>query len=183
MNDFNKLLILLEPNAIDKVRNSLAECQYYSDTITQGVLKKSGIDKGSLSLTDVIALLSERKDKKITFFFLKSKDLTYIYSNFFNFNDYLNAVLSSFSNLKSPVFLCEIEKEKLLFSVIVNGRIKKSHTIEIDCDLNITSNIYSEKDTVTQEIISFVTSNYKLSNSKMNKYLISHCLFKDEYII
>lgn len=185
MNNFKKAIVLFDSSKINDVRNCLAECQYYHETVAQNILDKT--NKNPMTFTDTLMLLSGIKDKKVTFYFLKSKDCTYIYSDFFNLQDSLKTIIPSFENLNTTLFLCELEKEKIIFSTCIKGIIQHCCAIQIKNNLNIefdfictTSEL--EKKTVAQ-VISFIASKYKLSNREINNYLNSYSIFKDEYII
>ena len=182
MNDFKKVILVFDFDAINDVRNCLSECQYYHEHVNLKALGQAHPKETPLSLTDALCLLSKIKDKKVTFYFLKSKNWISIYSKFFNSQDALNVIIQSFENLNIPLLLCEMENEKIHFSICMKGCINHCYSIETSDDLNIKYDSFVSKEAFAQ-IISFLTSKYELSNHDMKTFLNSHSMFKDEYII
>lgn len=197
MNEFAHMIVFFDDNIVNNVAIRLGDCQQYSDKITQQVLSKNGVDINSpLRLDEILKLLRQRKNLKVSFYCLKEEENLYIFSVFFNLEGGFSDSRSFFDDINSAFLMCENTGEVICGTLMKCGKIVSQFKINTsDLQSNLSNawqqdynEIFDNSDGLPRisqivDSLNYMVYNSSKSNIQMHKYLKKHALFIDQYIL
>lgn len=197
MNEFVHMIVFFDENIINNVAIRLGECQQYSDKITQQILSKNDVDiNNPLRLNEILKLLRQRKNLKVTFYCLKEEENLYIFSDFFNLEGGFSDSRSFFDDINSAFLMCENTGQVICATLMKCGKIVSQFKINTSDWQSSLSNawqqdynkIFDNSDGLPRisqivDSLNYMVYNSSKSNIQMQKYLKKQALFTDQYIL
>ena len=193
MSKFAHMITVFD-GAIDDVAIRLGECQQYSNKITQQALINKGIDVNNdkIKFLELLKVLKKRKNKTVSFYFLKEDSRFYIFSEFFNLEGAFLDAFSFFNDLNNVVMMCERNGTSLYVSLTRLGKVIFQSVVDTTNQGSSWQRDYSNVFHTVNGLpsITDITAslNFMLQESyrkddQMHKYLGEKALFVDRYII